>query len=123
MVDRQFFINNLWRRSAGLPEKEEDKPVNLNELSITEWSTEFESLMRNRLILGALRYGRLKAPGKARYNRVESIIKRMKAYQETGNKEYLVDCANLCLLEYEECHHPAAHFHAVDDGEHVKEVL
>jgi len=122
-MNRDFFINNLWRKSAGLSEKEQGKPVNYEDLKISEWSEEFETLMRNRLILGALRYGRLKAPGKARYNRVESIIKRMRKYQETGNKEYLVDCANLCLLEFEECHHPAAHFHSIDDGEHVKEVL
>lgn len=31
--------------------------------------------------------------------------------------EYLVD---LCLLEFEECDHPKAHFDAIDDGEHVE---
>ena len=29
---------------------------------------------------------------------------------------------NLCALEFIECHHPKAHFHAVDDGEHVEVI-
>jgi len=32
----------------------------------------------------------------------------------------LVDIANLCLCEFVECHHPLAHWHAMDGGEHVR---
>jgi hypothetical protein len=92
----------------------------LPELQRSEWSPRFEALMRNRLIMGALRYGRLHAPGKPQYDRVASMTKRLARYAETGNLELLVDVANLCLLEFEENHHPLAHWHAVDDGEHVQ---
>lgn len=91
----------------------------LDSLAKTEWSPQFEQLMRNRLIMGALRYGKLHAPGKPKYNRITSMVKRLTKYIGSGNKELLVDVANLCLLEFEECHHPLAHFHSVDDGEHV----
>jgi len=90
-------------------------------LEASEWSTTFERLMRNRLIMGALRYGKIHAPGKPRYDRIPSMLRRLQKYHETGNKELLVDVANLCLLEFEECHHPRAHFRAADDTtEHVE---
>lgn len=90
-------------------------------LAETEWSPEFENHMRCRLIMGALRYGPLHAPNKPQYDRVKSMIKRLTRYAENGNKEYLVDVANLCLLEFEECDHPLKHFHSQDGGhgEHV----
>lgn len=93
--------------------------VTLRELATSEWSTEFEQFMRNRLIMGALRYGKLGTPGKPVYDRTSSIQKRLTAYRTTGNKELLVDIANLCLCEFVECRHPLAHWHSVDDGEHV----
>ena len=108
-------------RRAGLIEQ---VPTNgakmLKELYESEWSKQFEQLMRNRLVMGALRYGKLHAKGKPKYDRVQSILKRMRLYSETGNKELLVDVANLCLLEFEEGNHPKAHFASVDDTkEHV----
>lgn len=78
--------------------------------------------MRNRLAVGALRYGRIHAPGKPVYDRVSSILKRVQAYADTGNLELLVDAANLCLLEFEEGRHPKRHFEAADDGDHVTTV-
>lgn len=95
----------------------------LSDLERSEWSPEFEQLMRNRLLMGALRYGPIGAPNKPRYDRIGSIEKRLKAYRETGNKELLVDSANLCLMEFVECHHPKAHFHAQDNSDnHVSKV-
>lgn len=120
-MDIQFFLNNLWRWKCGLPETEEANQVSsYEELKKTEWSEEFERLMRNRLIIGALRYGRIGAANKPQYDRVNSMIKRLTKYQETGNKEFLVDVANICLLEFVECNHPKQHFHAIDDGEHTE---
>ena len=99
---------------AGLLEPPKAK-FSLKVLARTEWSDLFEKLMRNRLIMGALRYGLLHAPGKPQYDRIASMIKRLRIYEETGNKERLVDVANLCLLEFEECNHPKAHFSSEDD--------
>lgn len=72
--------------------------------------------MRNRLCMGALRYGRLNAVGKQKYARIPSMVKRLRAYEETGNLEFLVDVANLCLLEFEDPQHQDAHFEALDGG-------
>jgi hypothetical protein len=105
-----------------MPENEQAKPLSYDDLKQSEWSTEFEKLMRNRLVMGALRYGKLGIKDKPQYDRVGSIIKRMKNYAESGNKEILVDVANLCLCEFEECNHPNQHFHAMDDSEHTQMV-
>lgn len=90
----------------------------MDELTHTEWSPKFEQYMRNRLIMGAFRYGRLHDSKKPRFDRIESACKRLELYQKTGNMEYLVDVANMCLLEFEEGIHPNKHFKSVDDGKH-----
>lgn len=94
----------------------------LDELAASEWSPQFEQLMRNRLIMGALRYGKLGAENKSQYDRIASMQKRLIKYQQSGNMELLVDIANLCLCEFVECHHPTKHFHSIDDGEHVAKI-
>ena len=86
----------------------------LADLEKSEWSQEFETLMRNRLLMGALRYGLLGSKKKANYDRVGSIQKRIALYAQTGNTELLVDAANLCLLEFVDGSHPLKHFHAID---------
>ncbi len=119
----RLHLDNLWRWKCGLPEIERpsvSEHVSLQELKETEWSVDFEKLMRNRLVMGALRYGRIGDGCKPKYERTASMVSRLEKYNETGNKEFLVDVANLCLLEFVECHHPKAHFNSVDDGEHVE---
>ena len=91
--------------------------ADLEELSQTEWSPKFEKLMRNRLIMGALRYERF-GPEKSDYPTATEAIRRITKYIETGNTEHLVDAANMCLLEFEFGKHPHKHFRGVDDGEH-----
>ena len=98
--------------------------MNYPDLAESEWSDRFETLMRNRLIMGAYRYGTMREQeAKAEYNYAKEADRRMKIYLETGNTEYLVDAANLCLLEFEiGSKHPNKHFESVDDGTHsVKE--
>ena len=123
----EFFVDNLWRWKCGLPEKSYNKMLkkgnmDINNLVSTEWSDKFEQLMRNRLLMGAFRYGKFNEPGKPQYDRINSAIQRLIKYKETGNKEHLVDAANLCLMEFVECNHPNEHFESIDDGEHTKKL-
>jgi hypothetical protein len=97
------------------------RPVpGLDDLRRSEWAPDFEQAMRSRLIIGALRYGLLRAAGKPQYNRVKSIHKRIDLYLRTGNLEHLVDVANMALLEFVEGEHPKKHFHAQDDSQHTE---
>ena len=107
------------RRYYHIEEKPKDFPT-LEELERTEWCSDFEQKCRNRMIMGALRYGRLRAKGKPQYDRIASARKRLDIYEATGNDEHLVDVANLCRLEYVEGTHPLKHFSSVDDGEHTE---
>jgi hypothetical protein len=79
--------------------------------------------MRNRLIMGAMRYGTFaehEAAGGNGYDNVGSAIERLHKYQETRNAEHLVDAANLCLKEFRVGDHPLKHFAAADDTEHAR---
>jgi hypothetical protein len=123
-VDISYFFNNLWKWKCGLPEEQPPKAVDFDSLRKTEWSKDFETYMRNRLIMGALRYGVINAKDKPKYDRIDSIRKRLQLYQDSGNTELLVDIANMALLEFVEGDHPLKHFTALDSGvEHANVVV
>jgi len=125
----RFWFDNLWKWKidVNLPEEKLKKYKSmppLESLWKSEWSEEFESLCienkilwdkkfikkcKEHLIIGAVRYGLLNSANKPTYDRMESILKRIKLYIINGNLEYLVDCSNLFLLEYEEGIHPNKH--------------
>ena len=118
------FLKNLWYWKCGKPETGMNQfKYNVKDLYKSEWSPIFEQFCHNRLVMGALRYGRLYEPNKLDYDRIGSIEKRLNLYRKTGNTEFLIDIANLCMLEFGEGKHPLKHFNSIDDGEHVKEKL
>ena len=123
MNTKEHFLQNLWRWAIGAPEVEESacQVIKYDDAFWqTEWSTDFEKLMRNRLVMGAMRYGPMHSLNKPQYDRLKSIHKRIDQYEKTGNLEYLVDVANLALLEFEESGHPNKHFAAIDgEQDHV----
>lgn len=92
----------------------------LEELRKSEWSEEFEQLMRNRLLMGAFRYGLFKDELKQKWAILPSIRRRLEKYEQTGNLEMLVDVANLCMIEFLIPSVPGAAMRPEDDGEHVE---
>lgn len=94
----------------------------IERLRVGQWSKKFESLRRNRMILGAFRYGQLENQKKtgSPYNNTQSIIARTKEYERTGNTEFLVDIANLAMIEFTIGVHPTKHFQSMDDGIHTE---
>jgi len=94
------------------------KKPSLEELKETEWNNEFEILMRNRLILGAFRYGRLKE--NISYDSITSMRQRLDLLELNGNGEHLVDIANIALVMFTRKDHPKFHFKAQDDGIHTE---
>lgn len=62
----------------------------------------FYELSINRLVMGALRYGARDNPEKPKYNRVNSVQRRITAYMRDNNLEHLVDSYNEIGLEYTE---------------------
>lgn len=94
----------------------------LAELEKDQWDNRFETLMRNRMIMGAFRYAPLCYQMGGNYDNIGSIMRRCEAYQEDGNGEHLVDIANIALVEWVT---KRPEFHAVDDGIHTdkKEIV
>lgn len=90
------------------------------ELYRTEWNSEFEELMHNRLIQAVPRYGRMNDPRKSEYNYLKAIRTKLSRYAQTGNDELLVDIANYCMLEFTLGNHPNKHFVATDDVSHAE---
>jgi len=80
----------------------------------------FEQLCRNRLIMGAYRYGELFTENSCSCASVDDIRIRLDLYDKTGNLEHLIDAANYVMLEFTYSKHKNAHFRAIDDGIHSK---
>lgn len=115
MINLHDIIRDRLLIGAGLLEVKAKH--NFEKLKNSEWSLEFEQLMRNRLLMGAFRYGTLEIKRKIghKWDLIGAIEKKIKLYNDTGNTEYLVDIANYCLLEYECGVHPKKHFTALDN--------
>lgn len=124
MREREYYRKNRYRLLHGLPESNYNPYLELVE---TQWSNKFEKLMRNRLVMGALRYpngitiGNY-IPKSSNYDLVGSIEVRLNLYKETGNSEYLVDIANYAMLEFVNESHPDFHFKSIDDGVHTTTI-
>ncbi len=107
------FMEDAWRDLAGAIPLPPPRKHTLAELQKSEWSDEFEALMRARLLQGAFRYGLFAEPQKRPTDRIASMRKRIDRYEQTGNLEALVDVANFALTEFVRSGHPKKHFHTV----------
>jgi hypothetical protein len=100
-------------------------PVTLEYLTGNAQAVErFDSLRRNRLCVGYLRYHQpLRSGERGRYNSIQRAINCLYDYLKGGNQEHLLDAANLCAVEFvlPACH-PEPNLSPVDDGEHTPEV-
>jgi hypothetical protein len=115
----EWFFRQAWRRLAGLPQETlKPPPPSLDALRRTQWNEAFEELMRNRLLMGAFRYGTFSEQRHRRHDNAGSMEKHLTAYRETGNAEHLVDIANLALVEFTLPAHPNFHWQSLDDGDH-----
>jgi len=92
----------------------------LDQLRQTEWVPEFEQYMRNRLVMGAMRYETFEEKLKGnQYDCLGYVRRKLDDYESDGNLECLVDAANLLMIELAAPHHPNPHFTPGDDTSHV----
>jgi hypothetical protein len=111
-------------KAAGLVCPKAEAKAKLDALTKSEWSSSFETLMRNRLIMGALRYGTIaenqRKANQKRWDVIGAIANKVRLYEETGNTEHLVDAANYCLLTFLRDPHPNKNFTPLDDTNHCQ---
>lgn len=94
-------------------------PPTLAQIYKMQWSDTFERAMRDRMAMGYFRYGPLpKQVGRHKYDNIGSAEQRLALYKKDGNREHLVDVANLCLVEF--AVHPEKPFSPQDDGVHTQ---
>jgi len=89
------------------------------EILKTEYSEEFDTLRKNRMVISYHKYGAMRANYKTEkaIDAIKSMEMRIQKYKDTGNTEFLVDAANFAMIEYIYPQHPKAHFRATDSGE------
>ena len=110
-MDRRFFLDNLWRWKCGLPEVEVNKKKVDIDKAYERFDKEFITYMPNRIGMGYFRY---ESTGK-KHDYLKGIELKLKRYQETKNKEFLVDAANYCMLEFIDPGMEGTYFKATDD--------
>ena len=83
-----------------------------------EYSEEFDKLRRNRVEMSFYKYGPARKNfGIGNVQAIPTMELCVKKYQETGNREYLLDAANYLMFEYMFPQHPKAHFRATSSEE------
>lgn len=89
----------------------------------SEYIEEFDTLRRNRMAMSYYKYGPIAVNfGEKLCKATPQIHARLKLYEETGNTEWLVDIANMCMIEWKYPQHPQAHFRATSSEEAPKPV-
>lgn len=77
-------------------------------------SRKFHDLMDNRMMVSHYKYGDSRLAYPEKVNALKSLRERLALYLETGNAEWLVDVANMAMLEFMHPSLPNAHFSAKD---------
>lgn len=105
-------------KKAGLIKGKQAADLDL--LREKNWCPEFEEMMRNRLVMGALRYndGNPWPQPEGMYDYVAYLRTKLDLYEKERNTELLVDVANMAMLEFVFGTHPDRHFEALDDHGH-----
>ena len=95
--------------------------MKIKDLKKSEWSTEYETLRRNRMVMGAFRYGELKKQDLGVYDLIRECRRRIKRYEEDLNLEHLVDAGNMLMLEFVKGKREGLKLEPIDDGAHTPE--
>lgn len=97
--------------------KEIDRSKKLEEIMTTEYSENFDTLRKNRMVVSFCKYGAVADNyGCSLINSIDNLEIRLKKYKETGNTEFLVDVANFAMIEFMYPKHKDAYFDAENHG-------
>jgi nitrate reductase assembly molybdenum cofactor insertion protein NarJ len=83
----------------------------------SEYSEQFDTLRKNRMIVSFHKYGPVAENyGNKLIKAVDNLEKRLQLYKDTGNTEYLCDVANFAMIEFMYPQHPTAHFDNISES-------
>lgn len=83
----------------------------------SEFNEGFVEGMRKRMAVSFHKYGLMEDAAAARVDQVASLKVRLARYEETGNTEWLMDVANMAMIEFTHPLHADAHYRATDSDE------
>lgn len=89
----------------------------INEILGTEYSFKFDDVRKNMMVVSYHKYGEAKINYPQNISAIESLKKRLKQYEATGNTEFLADIANFAMLEFMYPEHKDAYYKATDSKE------
>lgn len=84
----------------------------------TEWSPLFEKIRKDMMVMSYYKYGPVAENYKEHkcMDAIGNLKKRLEAYEQTGNTEFLADIANFAMLEFMHPQHPNAYYKPTDSG-------
>lgn len=84
----------------------------------TEYSERFDKIRKDMMVMSHYKYGFIKENCEKKcVDIIATLEKRLKAYKDSGNTEFLADIANFAMIEYMHPQHPEAHYKATDSNE------
>lgn len=88
------------------------------EVLSTEFSEIFIEKMKQSMYMSFFKYGPIKENyGGKLVKAIDNLEIRLEKYKSTGNIEYLIDIANMAMIEYKYPQHPNAYYKAGAEGE------
>lgn len=89
----------------------------------TEYSERFDQLRKQAVQVSFHKYGPAKKSfGEGRVDAIASLHKKLRAYQKTGNTEYLVDVANYAMFEFMFPLHERPYYEPTDNDKATEPV-
>ena len=100
-----------------------------NNILKTDYSEKFDEIRKNLVVQSFFKYGKASRNFvSGNVDAIGSLKKCIKAFEDTGNTEYLADAANYCMFRYmypqsgEYFNHTDSNESAGIDGMSVKEI-
>ena len=97
-----------------------------DEMEALQWGEEWQHilfLMKNRMIMGGYRYSPTSLQKPREFDNIADVKRRLDLYEVEGNMEYLIDAANITIIECLKKSHPNFHFNPIDDGVHAERIM
>ena len=84
----------------------------------TEYSEKFDKIRKDMMVLSHYKYGFIKENCDLKaVDIIATLEKRLKAFKDSGNTEFLADIANFAMIEFMHPQHPTAFYKPTDSNE------
>ncbi len=124
-IMRERLLRNV--NACDFWQKADATPIDMSAMVELQWDSEewqhILFLMKNRMLMGGYRYGPTPLQKPREFDNIADIKKRLDLYEVEGNMEYLIDAANITIIECLKKSHPKFHFNPTDDGVHAERTI